>query len=251
MRLTTIRQRAAFACVTLALAACSDGKAGAGASVPPTVPGTNGGAVYHLVTQVRPESLDKYFARLRALHKMCATAAGDLHVTVKPFPQVPNDFVAARNIYASDGKRTVSKEIKWTTDDSKFSPEMGCEMKFTTLWKSAVVENGKERMADFNDEQGLVVHEEQRHDPQALTQARLDMYAKQKTVNGVQLKCSSDDICIVDPALAVIKEGRSPVHASERIRDGGANGSVLVLEPVSLTVGAPVDPQLFKQENGK
>jgi hypothetical protein len=251
MRLTTIHGRAALAGMTVALAACSDGNAGAGASFPPVQPGTSGGAVYHLVTQVRPESLEKYFARLRALHKMCATAAGDLHVAVKPFPRVPEDFVAARNIYASDGKRIVSKEIKWTTDDSKFSPETGCEMRLTTLWKSAVVQNGKERAVDFNDEQGLVVHEEQPHDPQALTQARLDMYSKPKSVNGVQLKCSSDDICIVDPALALIKDGRSPVHAAERIRDGGANGSVLLLEPVSLTVGAPVDPQLFKQENGK
>lgn len=238
--------RTAAMALLLALAGCNDGNAGASTSVP----GAQGRS-YHLVTQVRPESVEKYFARLRSLHQLCATAASSQGMTAKPFPRVPADFIVARNIYASDGKRVLSKEIKWTTDDSRFAPETGCELKLTTLWKSALVQDGKERAADFNNENGLVLHEAQAFNPQPLSESRMAMYSAQKAVNGVQLKCSTDDICIVDPALVLIKEGRSPVHVSERIKDGGANATVLVLEPVSLAVDKPVDPAIFNQENGK
>lgn len=231
----------------LALGACSEGSAGAGQ--PASAAGS--ASSYHLITQLRPESVDGYFARQRQLHKLCATAAADLGKQVTPFPAIPADFVAARSEYASDGRRTVARETEWTMDSSGFAPEKGCALRLTSYWKSAVTQDGKERAADWNEEAGLVVHEAQPASAEAVSPSGLARFSSPKTVRGIALKCSEDAICIVDPALALIREGRHPVQAASRIDDVRTYGTAMLREPVSLTVGKPVDEAVFSQQAGK
>ncbi len=265
MRLITLlspsyARTACGAALLLALGACNDGTAGAPAAAAgaPAAPASTAAATgagsaktYHLVTQLRPENVQKYFARTRAVYDICVASARMLKVAAKPFPVIPEDFVAGRTIYASDGKRTYFKEVEFTIDEGGFEPEKGCELKIASHWRGELVRDGKARSADKSADGAYVLGEEEPANNDKVSQSYLDMFTTPKVVNGIKLKCSADAICIVDPAVALIAEGKRPVQAASRIDDARLHGTPMVREPVSLSVGKPLDPALFSLEDTK
>lgn len=236
MRITYSMPRAlcAAAGLTLALAACKDGSAAA--------------TSYVLVTQLRPEAPAQFFPRERGLHALCSAAARQKNIAVKPFPTIPGDFVSKRTTYASDGRRTVMREVGWFIDTRKGKVQDGCELRLASTWSAAVISDGQERSAD-QDENGKVhANEAQPSSNEPVRASLLARYTAPKTVKGVAVKCSDDNTCIVDPALALIKQGVRPVQAAARINDTRTYGTAMVLEPVSLSVGKAVDARLFTLE---
>lgn len=239
----------ASTCALLPLAACSDGSArpaAAAASVPATAAAS--AHSYYLVTQVRPENVEKLFQRERGVHQMCVAGAKLKKIAAQPFPALPPDFVLQRHIHASDGKQTFSKEIQFKIDGAEV--EQGCAYKISSIASSEIARDGKSRRTE-QDEQGVLSTGEERPDStEPVSRAKLDRYTEAKVIKGVQLKCQGTD-CIVDPSLVVIGFGRRPVVAASRMDDTSLFGTALITEPVSLTVGKPIDLLEFKQGSDK
>jgi hypothetical protein len=168
-------------------------------------------------------------------------------IAIKPFPRLPTDFVWGRRTYASDGRQTLFKEVQYKLDTVNFGVDKGCELKLESYWSSEVKRDGKARIAEKSEDGSFAISEERPADMEAVNPSKLARYTQAKVVNGVPLKCKGE-FCIVDPSLVVIAQGRRPVIAAERI-DEAIFGPVLITEPVSLSVGKPIDPSMFLQEN--
>lgn len=197
---------------------------------------------YVLVVQVRPESPEKYFAVERSVYDLCVEGAKRLHEAVKPFPTVPRDFVERRETYASDGQRDVKREVVFTMEVVPGAPDKlnGCAWRIIST-QSIDVTSGGQVQHSFIDHDGTVTIEApQPVMAEPFRTALVALHTRPKVINGVPLKCSDTDACIVDPALVLVKEEFRPVTVSMRL-----GLKTLVLEPVSLVVGKPVDPALF------
>jgi hypothetical protein len=236
--------------VLMALAACSDGKAGSAGSATASPVAADGGASYQLVTQVRPENPGKAFPLERAAYEVCADAARAKNLPVKPLPQLPADFVTTRTTYASDGKQRLFREVKYKLSMANSGPENGCQMRVVSASSSELARSGKARIAEVNEEGALVVTDNRPADTEPVSQSKLAGYTLAKVINGVPLKCKAE-ACIVDPAQTVIALGKRPVIAADRLDEVRSFGTVLVTEPVSLSVGKPIDPAVFVQEKSK
>lgn len=252
MQLTFSRQRAIAGAAGLyawvALAACSDGGAHAAAGAPASAAASANPNSYYLVTQVRPENLQKVFSSARWAYGVCVAAAKLKKMPVQPFPTLPADFVVTRNIYASDGKHKFIKQIDFKIDDSGI--DKGCDLKVISSATSEIAQDGKSRITEQNEKGVLTTGPEMPANTEPVSQSKLDRYTEAKVVKGVQLKCKGAD-CIVDPALALIARGRRPVLAASRLDDATLYGTALLTEPVSLVLGKPIDVSEFKQETGK
>lgn len=234
MRIKKLTSLSRFYAAALLLSPCSHGHAAS--------------ASYVLVTQTRPESPDKFFVHERSGYALCAAVARNQNIAVKPFPVLPPDFVSKRTTYASDGKRTVFREVAWKIDSRKGQAQQGCEMRLASESTTAVTSDGQERIADQREDGKVHVGTAQPAPQEPVRASLLGLYTVPKTVRGVALKCSASGSCIVDPALALVAHGVRPAQAASRIDDTRTYGTALILEPVSLTVGKPVDPSLFVLE---
>lgn len=239
-----LRQAAWMLVLAAALPACSDGNA-AGASA-----AGSGKGSYVLVTQVRPETPEKSFPAARWGYKLCQAAARQMKVAVKPFPALPAGFVSERTTYASDGKRSMVRKVSYLID-GQATPDAGCAMRLASVTTASVIEGGRERSADTDKDGKVHVDEVEAAPPEPVRASSLEDRTQARRVNGVPLKCGSDGACIVDPDVVLVAQGRRPVQVSYRIDDPRTHGSALVVEPVSLTVGKPVDPALFVLEKSK
>lgn len=223
-----------------ALAACSNGNAARSAA---PAPGS-----YVLVTQFRPESPEKFFARQRGLYDMCASFASLHNLAATPFPELPSDLVDWRTTYASDGHRRVVREVMYALDFSEGETAGRCEMRLSSRLSVTVTSDGWEQTADVDDRGKVHVGARRPAGQEIARPTPLARYMIPKTVNGVRLKCSTDDSCIVDPEVVLVAQGPLPVQAASRNDAEEGYGTALILEPVSLAVGQPVDPALFALE---
>jgi hypothetical protein len=243
-------QRAACAAVVmLAAAGCSKGNAAGSAS--PAAAGTVTPGSYVLVTRLRPEAPEKYRPQIRAFYDLCAGVAKGMHTPVQPYPVLPPDFVAERTTYASDGKRIMVRTVSYDLDTEKMKPEHGCEVRIQKAWSTGLTTDGKQRSGDLDAHGQFHMMTSEAPPPESVRPSRLAMYTASKRINGVDLKCGPDSNCIVDPAVAVVAQGRHPVMAAYRNDDPAKYGTALVREPVSLTVGKPIDPAVFDVEKGE
>jgi hypothetical protein len=223
----------------LLLGACTD--TGAGAAGASGATGADGGKSYRLVIQLRPENIVRYFAPQHAAYDLCVTNAKGLHLPIKPFPNIPADFVHDRHVYISDGKRFFIKEMQYLMIYDTLSPQQGCEAKLVMRSNSTLIADGKSRTASQEPDGSIAVDEAQPDTSEPLAAGRLTDYRVAKTVKGVALKCTVKDQCIIDPALAQVTDGQHPVHVTYRL-DERDFGTAMVGELVSFSVGAPVDP---------
>lgn len=203
-----------------------------------------GGKSYHLVTQTRPEHLERYFALARGAYNLCVENAKALRLPFKPFPVIPADFVTERYVYISDGKRFSLEETQFTLDYDEMAHTTGCGAQLESRAERTVFTNGKS-VTSYRDRNGVVsVDQVQPSSRDPASAGILALYSVPKTVKGVALKCHPDNSCIVDPALVLINLGRHPVAVISRMDEKNFGISMLT-ELVSLTVGNPVDPSSF------
>lgn len=242
---------ARIACAAALMAGVSACNKGNAAGAADTAPGGSSGKAgsYVLVTQTRPEAPEKYFPHERRAYGLCAEVAKHANKPVKPFPVLPPDFVSERATYASDGTRSTVRKVMYTID-GEATPENGCELRLARSWRIDVVSDGQQRSVDQAPDGQLYKEETEAPPKEAVRASRLAAFASVKRVNGIALKCSTDDTCIVDPALVLVADGPRPVQAASRVDDPRTHGTALITEPVSLAVGVPVDPALFSLEKG-
>lgn len=223
---------------SLLLGACSDTDAiGAGAKSA----ARGDGKSYHLVVETRPLDFKRYFTVQRAAYDKCALNAKAKNMPVKPFPDIPADFVHDRKEYISDGKRFVTKETQHVTLQENMSVETGCEVTLATQSSDTLRADGKARTTDRQPDGTVTVGEELPDMSEPVAPRKLAGYNVSKTVKGVALKCSPEQQCIVDPEVALISDGQHPVQVAYRM-DETTFGVTLVAELVSLSVGKPIDP---------
>lgn len=247
-----VRRAACAAVLMLAAAGCSKGNAASGTAADAANAGADAkSASYVLVTRLRPEAPEKFFPKMRAGYELCVGVAKDMHRQVVPYPTLPSDFVNERTTYASDGKRTMVRTVSYDLNTEKMRPEQACEVRIQKTWSTSLMADGQLRRGDL-DEHGQL-HSGSAEAPPAETPraSRLANYTASKRINGVALKCSADDTCIVDPAVVLVAQGRRPVVAASRNDDPARYGTALIREPVSLTVGKPIDPAVFAVEKGE
>ncbi len=227
----------------LFLAACSNGDAAQPAKE------AAASKSYVLVTQTRPESLEKFVAVQRAVYDLCVATARLLHEPVKPFTTLAPDFVQTRTTYADDGSREVRREEMFVLENLHGDGKTlnGCATRLNRSVTVVVTSGGQQRALQM-DKDGKVVADDPvpvRAEP--VRASLVAMHTIPRTISGVQLKCTPANKCIVDPALVLVAEGWRPVTASLRMENMPTTGT-LIIEPVSLVVGKPLDPALFLPE---
>lgn len=245
----------ALAAAGLSLAACNHGEADAVGASPPGAGAAPSAVVastsYLLVTQARPEAPEKYLAIQRSTYELCAQALRQRGLVPKPFPVVPPVLVTARTTYASDGKRSVVREVTRKLDFVPGQLEGACEMRWSTLANVSVIGNGQEQTAETDEDGKVQVDPPQPSPAEPVRASLLAPYTIPKTLNGVRLKCRDADNCIVDPAVVLVAQRTSPVEAASRADPIAPFNTPIIVEPVSLLVGKPVDAALFSLSQAK
>lgn len=118
-------------------------------------------------------------------------------------------------------------------------------MRLSSRLSVTVTSQGREQTSDLDARGKVHIGAPRPAGLEPLRAARLARYTVPLIVNGVSLKCSAHDSRIADPAVVLVAQGPLPVLASSRADAEEGYGTVLILEPVSLAVGQPVDPALF------
>jgi hypothetical protein len=245
------RHRACAAALLLAALGCSTGNA-AGATTPAVATaGVGTSTSYVLVTRLRPEAPEKYRPQVRAAYVTCMELAKLAHLKAMPFPVLPPDFVAERTTYASDGRRTMVRTVSYDFDPQAMTPDHACEVRIEKYWNTGLIADGQLRFASVDEHGQAHAGSSEAPPPESPRASRLAMYTQSKRINGVALKCSADHNCIVDPAVVLVAQGRQPVLAAYRNDDTATYGTALIREPVSLTVGKPIDPAVFDVKKGE
>jgi hypothetical protein len=246
-----LRRAACAAVLMLAAAGCSKGNAAGSAAPAADAGGAAKSGGYVLITRLRPEAPEKFRPQVRAAYVTCADLAKMAHRQVVPFPVLPPDFVTERTTYASDGKRTMVRTVSYDFDPQEMTPDHACEVRIKKGWNTGLIAGGQLRSGSVDEHGQVHVGSGEAPPPESPRASRMAMYTASKRINGTPLKCSADDNCIVDPAVALVAQGRQPVLAAYRNDDPATYGTALIREPVSLTVGKPIDPAVFDVEKGE
>jgi hypothetical protein len=243
MRSTLCRLAVLMPGLLLALEGCKQSSAAPGAA--PDAAGIVASSSYVLVTQNRPESLEKYLAFSRNVYALCASSADLRHEAVKPFPSVPLDFIDTRTTYASDGQRVVKREELYMVDFVDDEKHTACEMRVMRTSAVYISGGGRQQSSEMDVHGKVTVSEPEVSLEEPVRTSLLGQFTIPRIANGVQLKCGADNHCIVDPAVLLVTDAPDPVHAAWRIEGLPTYGTAAILEPISLSVGKPVDPSLF------
>jgi len=234
----------------LTLVGCDNSAAAGGAGFEPVAAGakvTN----YVLVIRMRPEAPEKYFRQARAAYAVCTAIAKQIKHEVTPFPVLKQDFFTERTTYASDGELTMVRRISYDLDVRNMTPENGCELRLVKLWSTGLTGKGKVRSGDLDMDGQVHLVEAEAPPDEPVRASLLASRPQSKRINDVPLKCTVEGDCIVDPTVALVKQGFRPVLAGYRVDDIAAHGTALIVEPISLTVGKPIDPAIFSVEKGE
>lgn len=215
--------------------------------------GTEARTSYELVTVMHAASAEKYLWPVRLAYDACAITASMQSRAVKPFPVLPANLELGRTVYISDGKAFYTRESTTVIEMEKIKPDTGCVVSFKTDSQTTIVRGGVMYATD------TAAGKETALAPSAAVALRMPNesvlpFTVPKKVNGVALKCLPPDApasamgeaCIVDPDLAKLADSSGmPLSAYWRGEEPAANTDVIV-EPVSLKIGAPVDPAVFE-----
>lgn len=240
--------------VAAALAGC-DGNAA-------TAPGSSASAArpaYELVTQRRPLSPTAYFTTARAGYDACVGLAKSNNLPVKPFVRVPDNFIAQRTTFKSDGAAMYWKTQDYTIDVASIEPETGCKTKISEIVDVQRMGNGKIEQLGI-DKDGQSENVSRAHDKPLKNGDGPDdlaMYSVARIEKGIALKCLAPDspalkaglvaeMCIVDAGAGLTLRSASgdPLVAFARETVNESMTGITLIEPVSLKLGK-VDPTVF------
>lgn len=220
-----------------------------------SAPATSSGSAaaspaYQLVTVVRPESIDNHVRAARGMYEVCTGNAEMLKLPVKPFVQVPQNFVAERLTQTSDGKSYYSKQQLYSVDIDGMTPQNGCQTRVTESVVLERIRNGKVEHIDIDKDGKQIVAEPGEAGPRTPRRDKLADYTVSRTEKGVALKCLPEGSpglvpgmltasCIIDAGSGQTLRDADGKPLSGYMRDeaSGKQFSVLVHEPVSVSIG--------------
>ncbi|HWX65842.1 MAG TPA: hypothetical protein VNZ27_05365 [Rhodanobacter sp.] len=256
----------------LTLAACNnsgsstDGSV-ATASAPVGSSATGNG--YEVVLIDRPTPADGMLHGMGDMaYKLCVVGADSLHVPVKPFPQMPDDYITQRTTYISDGRSWMKKtESVYKVDVDNLVADKGCEVKIVQDKSFEVViehagkqtlvsghEDGTTSVESTDDELGAM-------NAKAAIQTN-DDYTDKRTVAGVNLRCLPKtsplispkgiiDMCVYEKDGVVTTSDKKSVVLYSNVDPANASPLApytVISEVKSLKLGAAIDPSVFNAE---
>jgi len=217
----------------------------------------------------RPTPADGELHLLReSAYKLCALGAESLHVPVKPFPNMPDDYITQRTTYISDGSAWMRKtESVYKVNADNLVAEKGCEVKIEPDKSfEVVIEHAGKQIGVHGHEDGTTVVESTDDELGAMNAKAppqsYDDYTDKRTVAGVSLRCLPKtsplisptgiiDMCVYEKDGVVTTSDKKSVVLYSNVDPANADPRVpytVISEVKSLKLGTAIDPRAFKAE---
>jgi hypothetical protein len=259
------------ACSVL-LVACGSSDSSTDGRAAATSVATSSGATrsgYEVVVIDRPTPADGMLHVMGDMtYKLCAVAAESLHVPVKPYPRMPDDYITQRTTYISDGHSWMKKtEAVYKTDLDNLVAEKGCEVKIVPDKSfEVVIEHAGKQTLVSGHEDGTTSVESTVDELGAINAQNAietnDGYTDKRTVAGVGLRClpkSSPlispkgiiDMCVYEKDGVVTTSDKKSIVLYQNVDPANASPLVpftMISEVKSLKLGAAIDPRVFNAE---
>lgn len=210
------------------------------------------GSGYEVVTVTKPENLSQYRDWYKNGYDACVGFAQIKNLPVKPFIDIPADFIIDKDTYVSDGKNyshtTVSSVIK-----VDMTPESGCASSIEKTETLRVVNNGSSYHIDVQENGERVSQPVQAEIKGG--EENSTIYTDAKVVNGIQLKCLPENattqiagqVCMIETQGSTKFIGYDGKYVAGYVRALTAKDQfgVVITEPVSVKASASIDPKVF------
>lgn len=252
-KLNPSAKHAAIISLFFAISACGNSADSAASPDHGSNQSANSGSAYQVETVTKPENFAQYVNWYKQGYDGCVNFAKLRNLPVKPFVNVPADFIIDRDIYISDGKnylhRTMSNQIQ--TKDA--TPENGCTTSIAKTETLRAVKNGKYSHIDVLESGERVAQPAETATKSGLENAGI--YTVAKLVNGFNLKCMPDDattaalgqVCVIE------KQGQTNfadydgkyITGYARMLATQDQFGVLITSPVSISSNPKIDSNLF------
>lgn len=210
------------------------------------------GSGYEVVTVTKPENLSQYRDWYKNGYDACVGFAQIKNLPVKPFIDIPADFIIDKDTYVSDGKNyshtTVSSVIK-----VDMTPESGCASSIEKTETLRVVNNGSSYHIDVQENGERVSQPVQAEIKGG--EENSTIYTDAKVVNGIQLKCLPENastqiagqVCMIETQGSTKFIGYDGKYVAGYVRALTAKDQfgVVITEPVSVKASASINPKVF------
>lgn len=210
---------------------------------------------YEIVTVTRPEAVEKQIVLERAQYDLCAMAAEQKGLPVKPFPAVPAQYFQERNTWISDGTAFMRRKENYGIDPTSLTAEKGCATRFVVASSTEIRRGRQVRSEHVSYEGKRKAGETEAAAPRAPRLSALEGYTVAKSVAGHKVRClppggaalpgRMQERCVADAGAAVPAgyDGK-PIVVHLRMKNAQATTD-LVMEPQTLRIGGRVDPSVF------
>ncbi|MBB3228426.1 hypothetical protein FHW69_003061 [Luteibacter sp. Sphag1AF] len=201
-------------------------------------------------------------------YKLCLAGAEALHVPVKPYPRMPDDYVMQRTTYISDGHSWLKKtEPVYKVDLDNLRAEKGCEITVVPDKSfEVVIESGGKQINVSGHDDGTTSVDTSDDNASAFNARNPietnDGYTDKRTVAGVNLRClpksspiitskAAIDMCVYEKDGVVTTSDKKSIVLYQNVdplNDKQMAPYTVITEVRSLKLGTTIDPRVFKVE---
>lgn len=231
------------------ITACGN-SAGSGTDTGGNNSGTTGSA-YEVVTVTKPEDFKHYADLYKSLYDGCVGMAKIRNLPVKPFVNIPADFVIDKDTYISDGKNYAHTTVSY--NNKMGNPEDGCTSSIAKSETLRAVNNGNSYHID------VLENGERVSMPVGAmfsgSEESTAIYTDAKVVNGIPLKCIDSAVTQTVGQVCMIKsqgstkfidyDGKYLAGYVRTTLTKDLPGGVMITEPVSVKANPVIDPNVF------
>ncbi|MBC3861997.1 hypothetical protein H8K32_07810 [Undibacterium jejuense] len=212
------------------------------------------GQTYEVVTVTQPENFSQYRDWYKTIYESCVELAKARNLPVKPFVNVPVDFIIDKDVYISDGKNYLHSNFSYGININDDVPEKGCGTSIVKTESHLIIKNGKSYAVDVQ-ENGERVGPQFQVDMVQEPAEDTSLYSVPKVVNGIPLKCQASsefnkalgEFCILEPkgiTKFIQIDGKFlPAYARNFLTKD--QFGVLVTKPVSVKANVPINSTVF------
>jgi hypothetical protein len=223
------------------------------------LPGEVTSPSYELVTETRPEDVDRYFALVKAVYDACVVVAHSRYLPTEPFIAVPDNFALERHIYISDGRSFYKKIERSTINSELMQPQTKCKTRIESSADAQIIHGGLTYDSSIGGEGKRTLATPRKFNAEFYNWRKdISNYKIKKVFNGITLGCLPDEhmaaqlvegqeMCIFigengnHPSTAQ----RKPIFGHTRILLADGSAGAILTEPVSAKIGGPIDPAIF------
>lgn len=218
-------------------------------------------ASYKVIITVTPDKITAFTGRERELYEQCKATAQELKLPVKPFTELPNDFVVERQTMISDGQRYFehSETHQYT---SNMAPDNGCDTSIVTSSSTQIWRDKQTQQSKLN-QYGIADIDEPEPYPETreIKPEELRAFTIRKAVAGQALRCLPNShpmikqrsvlfACVIDGGkLGTINDPQgSPVMVHMRVKSAESDprfAHTLTFTPELIDMHPVIDPNQF------